>query len=247
MSTSRTLFELGLIVVLAAAAPLIAQVLKLPSILLLLAMGFGAGAIGALDPNALLGEAVVSAVVSISVGVILFESGLNLKLARPAGRSGDPRRPPFGDARDRRHVGGRHRRVPSVVRSLLGGRVGARGGARRVGTHGGGAAARLHPPVEDGRQGAQMGGDAGRPDRRNARSRRLSGGPGRAGDGGQGDPRLSSSASASASAWASLGPRWRSPGRVGSDRIKVRRASGSASGLRSERASERSRGTSRAV
>ena len=80
MSTSRTLFELGLIVVLAAAAPLIAQVLKLPSILLLLAMGFGAGAIGALDPNALLGEAVVSAVVSISVGVILFESGLNLKL-----------------------------------------------------------------------------------------------------------------------------------------------------------------------
>ena len=72
---------MGLIVVLAAAAPLIAQVLKLPSILLLLALGFGAGAIGALDPNALLGEAVVSAVVSISVGVILFESGLNLKLS----------------------------------------------------------------------------------------------------------------------------------------------------------------------
>ena len=66
---------------LAAAAPLIAQVLRLPSILLLLALGFGAGAIGALDPNALLGEEVVSAVVSISVGVILFESGLDLKLS----------------------------------------------------------------------------------------------------------------------------------------------------------------------
>ena len=66
---------------LAAAAPLIAQVLKVPSILLLLALGFGAGAIGALDPDALLGEAVVSAVVSISVGFILFDSGLDLKLS----------------------------------------------------------------------------------------------------------------------------------------------------------------------
>ena len=35
LSQSRTLFELGLVVVLAAAAPLIAQVLRLPSILLL--------------------------------------------------------------------------------------------------------------------------------------------------------------------------------------------------------------------
>ena len=66
---------------LAAAAPLIAQVLRVPSILLLLALGFGAGAIGALDPDALLGEAVVSAVVSISVGFILFDSGLDLKLS----------------------------------------------------------------------------------------------------------------------------------------------------------------------
>ena len=81
LSDSRTLFEAGLIIVLAAAAPLIAQVLRVPSILLLLALGFGAGAIGALDPNALLGEALVSAVVSISVGVILFDSGLDLKLS----------------------------------------------------------------------------------------------------------------------------------------------------------------------
>jgi Kef-type K+ transport system membrane component KefB len=55
MSDSRTLFEIGLIIVLAAAAPLIARVLRLPSILLLLALGFGAGAIGALDPHALIG------------------------------------------------------------------------------------------------------------------------------------------------------------------------------------------------
>lgn len=81
LSESRTLFELGLIIVLAAAAPLIAQVLRLPSILMLLALGFGAGAIDALDPNALLGEEVVSGIVSIAVGVILFDSGLDLKLS----------------------------------------------------------------------------------------------------------------------------------------------------------------------
>jgi NhaP-type Na+/H+ or K+/H+ antiporter len=85
LSESRTLFEAGLIIVLAVVAPLIAQLLRAPSILLLLALGFGAGAIGALDPNALLGEAVVSATVSIAVGVILFESGLDLKVSELKG------------------------------------------------------------------------------------------------------------------------------------------------------------------
>jgi hypothetical protein len=75
LSQSRTLFELGLVAILAAAAPLIAQLLRLPSILLPLALGFGAGAIGALDPNALLGQHLISATVSIAVGIILFESG----------------------------------------------------------------------------------------------------------------------------------------------------------------------------
>jgi NhaP-type Na+/H+ or K+/H+ antiporter len=78
LSQSRTLFELGLVVVLAAAAPLIGQVMRLPSILVLLALGFGAGAIGALDPNALLGENLISATVSIAVGIILFDAGLDL-------------------------------------------------------------------------------------------------------------------------------------------------------------------------
>ena len=53
LTQSQTLVELGLVVVLAAAAPLIGQILRLPSILVLLALGFGAGAAGALDPNAL--------------------------------------------------------------------------------------------------------------------------------------------------------------------------------------------------
>ena len=69
-------------VALAAAAPLIAQVLRLPSILLLLALGFGAGAIGALDPNALLGENLISATVSIAVGIILFDAGLELNFSK---------------------------------------------------------------------------------------------------------------------------------------------------------------------
>ena len=85
LSQSRTLFELGLIVVLAAAAPLLAQVLRLPSILLLLALGFGAGAVGALDPDTLLGQKLISATVSIAVGIILFDAGLSLNFSNLTG------------------------------------------------------------------------------------------------------------------------------------------------------------------
>ncbi|MGZ4305170.1 MAG: cation:proton antiporter [Solirubrobacteraceae bacterium] len=85
LSQSQTLAELGLVVVLAAAAPLLAQVLRLPSILALLALGFGAGAAGALDPDALLGQQLISAVVSVAVGIILFEAGLGLKLNKLSG------------------------------------------------------------------------------------------------------------------------------------------------------------------
>ena len=46
---------------------------------------FGAGAVGALDPNALLGEQLISAVVSVAVGIILFEAGLGLKLSTLTG------------------------------------------------------------------------------------------------------------------------------------------------------------------
>jgi NhaP-type Na+/H+ or K+/H+ antiporter len=85
LSQSRTLFEFGLVLVLAAAAPLIAQVLRLPSILMLLALGFGAGVVGALDPTALLGETLISATVSIAVGIILFDAGLGLNFRKLTG------------------------------------------------------------------------------------------------------------------------------------------------------------------
>jgi len=54
--------------------------LKLPSILLLLAFGLGAGSLGWVDPDALFGE-LLFPIVSLSVGVILFEGGLTLELA----------------------------------------------------------------------------------------------------------------------------------------------------------------------
>ena len=87
LSQSQTLFELGLIGILAAAAPLIAQALRLPSILVLLALGFGAGAAHVLDPTALLGENLISAIVSIAVGIILFEAGLDLNLRKLTGNA----------------------------------------------------------------------------------------------------------------------------------------------------------------
>ncbi len=53
--------------------------LRLPSILILLAAGITAGATGVLDPEELLGQDLLSAVVSLSVGVILYEGGLTLR------------------------------------------------------------------------------------------------------------------------------------------------------------------------
>ena len=73
MIAVAVLFGLG------AAAQWIAWRLALPSILLLLAFGFaaGPGRLGWVDPAFLLGENLFP-VVSISVGIILFEGGLSL-------------------------------------------------------------------------------------------------------------------------------------------------------------------------
>jgi NhaP-type Na+/H+ or K+/H+ antiporter len=75
------LIELAGILVLGIGAQWLAWRLRFPSILLLLAFGFLAGpATGFLDPDALFGE-LLFPVVSISVGLILFEGGLSLRLA----------------------------------------------------------------------------------------------------------------------------------------------------------------------
>jgi NhaP-type Na+/H+ or K+/H+ antiporter len=74
---------LALTLVLAAgiAAQWLAWRLRVPAILVLLAFGFAAGpGTRLLDPDALFGE-LLFPLVSLSVGVILFEGGLSLKLA----------------------------------------------------------------------------------------------------------------------------------------------------------------------
>ncbi len=79
------LFGLASIVVLGIGAQWVAWRLHLPSILLLLLAGFVAGPVtGLLDPDHLLGETLFP-IVSVSVGIILFEGGLTLRLGEITG------------------------------------------------------------------------------------------------------------------------------------------------------------------
>lgn len=76
----HVLVGLGSIVVVGIAAQWVAWRLRLPSILVLLLAGFIAGPVtGFLSPDELLGD-LLSPIVSVSVGLILFEGGLSLKL-----------------------------------------------------------------------------------------------------------------------------------------------------------------------
>lgn len=71
---------LAAIIVLGIAAQWLAWRLRLPSILMLLGVGFLAGPVtGLLEPDALLGD-LISPIVTLSVGIILFEGGLSLRL-----------------------------------------------------------------------------------------------------------------------------------------------------------------------
>jgi len=76
----QLLVGLGSIAVLGVGAQWLAWRLGLPSILLLLGLGFLAGPVtGLLDPDALFGE-LLFPLVSLSVGLILFEGGLSLRV-----------------------------------------------------------------------------------------------------------------------------------------------------------------------
>jgi NhaP-type Na+/H+ or K+/H+ antiporter len=78
VSTNDLLTGLGLVIVLAVGAQLIAGRLRLPAIVLLLPAGFLAGmATSDVHPDVLLG-ALFQPFVSVAVGVILFEAGLRL-------------------------------------------------------------------------------------------------------------------------------------------------------------------------
>ncbi|MDD4924047.1 MAG: sodium:proton antiporter [Dehalococcoidales bacterium] len=75
------IISIVVIIGLAILSQLIAWLTRLPSILLLIIAGILAGPIfGLFEPHALLGE-LMEPVVSLSVAVILFEGGLNLKIS----------------------------------------------------------------------------------------------------------------------------------------------------------------------
>jgi len=75
----QILVGLAAIAVLGVGAQWLAWRLRLPSILLLLAVGFVAGPVtGFIDPDTLFGE-LLFPLVSLSVGLILFEGGLSLR------------------------------------------------------------------------------------------------------------------------------------------------------------------------
>jgi NhaP-type Na+/H+ or K+/H+ antiporter len=79
LSTDQTLTGLGLVIVLALACRLVSGRLRLPAIVLLLPVGFAAGAAtDDVHPDALLGNA-FQPLVSLGVGLILFEAGLRLR------------------------------------------------------------------------------------------------------------------------------------------------------------------------
>jgi NhaP-type Na+/H+ or K+/H+ antiporter len=79
LSTNEILTGLGLVIVLAIGCQLFAARLRLPAIVLLLPVGFIAGAItDDVDPDSLFG-ATFQPLVSLGVGLILFEAGLRLR------------------------------------------------------------------------------------------------------------------------------------------------------------------------
>ncbi len=87
MSTDQILLGFGLIVALAVASQVLAQRLRVPAILVLLPVGFLAGATTrTVDPEELLGRA-FSPLVSLAVGVVLYEAGLSLEVRGLRGKT----------------------------------------------------------------------------------------------------------------------------------------------------------------
>jgi NhaP-type Na+/H+ or K+/H+ antiporter len=80
MSSDDVLLGLGLVLTLAVGSQLVARLLRMPAIVVLLPVGFLAGALtDVVHPDQLLGD-LYQPFVSVAVGVILFEAGLRLSL-----------------------------------------------------------------------------------------------------------------------------------------------------------------------
>ncbi|KDN87234.1 cation:proton antiporter [Kitasatospora cheerisanensis] len=85
MTSEQILTGAGLTVVLAVASQLLAARLRVPAIILLLPVGFAAGALtDDIHPDRLLGPA-YAPLVSLAVSVVLYDAGLGLDLRRLTG------------------------------------------------------------------------------------------------------------------------------------------------------------------
>src|SRR3954449_7363256 len=88
MTSSQVFVGLSLILALAVACQVVAGRFRVPAIIVLLPLGFTAGAlIPSVDPNALLGAA-FEPLVSLAVAIILFDGGLDLVLHELSGDIG---------------------------------------------------------------------------------------------------------------------------------------------------------------
>ncbi|MFJ1709086.1 cation:proton antiporter [Kitasatospora sp. NPDC088346] len=87
MTTDQILVGLGLTVVLAVGSQVLAALLRVPALIVLLPVGFTAGALtDDINPTNLLGPA-FSPLVSLSVALILYDAGLGLDLAHLKGHT----------------------------------------------------------------------------------------------------------------------------------------------------------------
>jgi NhaP-type Na+/H+ or K+/H+ antiporter len=87
VTTDQILFGVGLIVVLAVGSQVLASQLRIPALIVMLPAGFTAGALTTdVNPQRLLGAA-FQPLVSLAVAVILYDSGLSLRLHTVVGRA----------------------------------------------------------------------------------------------------------------------------------------------------------------
>ncbi|MFF5275141.1 cation:proton antiporter [Streptomyces sp. NPDC000133] len=87
MTTDQVLVGVGLTLVLAVGSQVLAGRLRIPALIVLLPVGFAAGAlVDELDPQRLLGPA-FSPLVSLAVAVILYDAGLGLDLRKLKGHT----------------------------------------------------------------------------------------------------------------------------------------------------------------
>jgi NhaP-type Na+/H+ or K+/H+ antiporter len=87
VTTNQVLFGLALTVVLAVGSQVLARSLRIPALIVLLPVGFAAGAMtDAINPDHLLGAA-FQPLVSLAVALILFDAGVGLDLRKLVGHT----------------------------------------------------------------------------------------------------------------------------------------------------------------